>query len=639
MAGFRRSALLLPICFGWPALASMVLPLATDDQLRLSVAVCRGTVTGVESYRDPADGLIYSRATLQVDETFKGKFPPVVTLVHHGGELDGISQIDGFNPQFKVGEERLLFLSRRADGRLFATQGGASALKLRRERAGYDPDSESLLRELRAKSKQGRMPGSDVTDQAATSAPSAQASAGPIASGPLSIATNLLVDLNGLASRFLLPDRGEPIPYLVDADALPAGMTLDQALGAVRQALAAWAAVTSLKFTFEGVQSFLMSSARTTNLDGKIRIQLHDTYHYLSPLNLFGPNTLGVGGRDAFTNILASANWSMGGNVNGNEFNQSISGFVVLQHTNVAMQIVSTFAEVLCHEVGHVLSMAHSSMDPNEMNTVLREAIMYYQAHADGRGATLGSYDPPVIEQAYPQTNTPPYCYSRVMDIVTHPLGSPDIPGINEVQLRGYDLQSSTLTLAVTNVTANHGTFSVFGRLVKYSTPIYLSALRVDPAGTAAYDRMFARYSDGPNASPFVSVRVISFLDDSYPDTGSDGIPDDWMLTYFGDADPAVGINHGADDDYDGDGFTNVQEFILGSDPTLADSNLRITSFDLNALQFQAKPYELYEVYGSTNLLTWRRAINPIVPAAALAVATRHTNGSGRQFFRVLKVP
>src|SRR6266567_5694260 len=111
MAGFRRSALLLPICFGWPALASMVLPLATDDQLRLSVAVCRGTVTGVESYRDPADGLIYSRATLQVDETFKGKFPPVVTLVHHGGELDGISQIDGFNPQFKVGEERLLFLS------------------------------------------------------------------------------------------------------------------------------------------------------------------------------------------------------------------------------------------------------------------------------------------------------------------------------------------------------------------------------------------------------------------------------------------------------------------------------------------------------------------------------------------------
>src|SRR5437899_3685906 len=287
MAGFRRSGLLLSFCFGLPALASMVLPLATDDQLRLAEAVCRGTVTGVESYREPADGLIYSRTTLQVDETFKGKFPPLVTLVHHGGELDGISEIDGFNPQFKAGEERVLFLSRRADGRLFATQGGASALKLRRGQAGFDADSESLLRELRAKSKQGRMPGSDVTDQAASSSSSAQASAGPIASGPLSSVTGLLLDANLLASRFLLPDRGEPIPYLVDADTLPAGMTLDQALGAVRQAFAAWAAVTSLRFTFEGLQSFQRSSAVMTNQDGKIRIQLHDAYHYLSPLNGF----------------------------------------------------------------------------------------------------------------------------------------------------------------------------------------------------------------------------------------------------------------------------------------------------------------------------------------------------------------
>src|SRR6266853_1088320 len=182
MAGFRRSGLLLSFCFGLPALASMVLPLATDEQLRLSEAVCRGTVTGVESYRDPADGLIYSRATLQVDETFKGKFPPMVTLVHHGGEVDGMSEIDGFNPQLKAGEERVLFLSRRGDGRLFATQGGASALKLRRGQAGFDPDSKSLLRELRAKSKQGRMPGSDVTDQAASSASSAPVTAGPIAS-------------------------------------------------------------------------------------------------------------------------------------------------------------------------------------------------------------------------------------------------------------------------------------------------------------------------------------------------------------------------------------------------------------------------------------------------------------------------
>src|SRR5260370_22727668 len=164
-------------------------------------------------------------------------------------------------------------------------------------------------------------------------------------------------------------------------------MILAPPLGAVRQAFAAWAAVTSLRFTFEGLQSFQRSCAVMTRQDGKIRIQLHDAHHYLSPTNFFGPNPLGVGGRFAFTVILPFANWAMGGNVNGNEFNQSSSGFVVLQHTNVAMQALSTFAEVLCHEVGHVLSMAHSSENPNETNTVLREAIMYYRTHTDERRA------------------------------------------------------------------------------------------------------------------------------------------------------------------------------------------------------------------------------------------------------------
>src|SRR5260370_18198434 len=117
------------------------------------------------------------------------------------------------------------------------------------------------------------------------------------------------------------------------------------------------------------------------------------------------------------------------------------------------------------------------------------------------------------------------------MDIVTHPLGSPDITGINEVRLRGYDLQSPNLTLAVTNATVFHGTFSVFGSLVKYSTPQYVSGARYDPAGNRSYDQMFARYSDGPNASPFVSVRAISFLDDSFPATGSHGTPDALMTS------------------------------------------------------------------------------------------------------------
>lgn len=45
-------------------------------------------------------------------------------------------------------------------------------------------------------------------------------------------------------------------------------------------------------------------------------------------------------------------------------------------------------------------------------------------------------------------------------------------------------------------------------------------------------------------------------------DTDQDGLPDCWELQYFGD------LSYDADDDPDVDGFTNLEEFVAGSDPT-----------------------------------------------------------------------
>ncbi|MEI9962187.1 MAG: hypothetical protein WDM76_13955 [Limisphaerales bacterium] len=47
-----------------------------------------------------------------------------------------------------------------------------------------------------------------------------------------------------------------------------------------------------------------------------------------------------------------------------------------------------------------------------------------------------------------------------------------------------------------------------------------------------------ARFSDHTNASPYVSVRVLSYNADTV--SPSDGIPDNWMIQYFGNANPAV---------------------------------------------------------------------------------------------------
>ena len=47
----------------------------------------------------------------------------------------------------------------------------------------------------------------------------------------------------------------------------------------------------------------------------------------------------------------------------------------------------------------------------------------------------------------------------------------------------------------------------------------------------------------------------------SQPDIDNDGLPDGWETIYFG------GLDEGADDDFDGDGFTNLQEWAAGSNP------------------------------------------------------------------------
>ncbi|MDB6020962.1 MAG: hypothetical protein JWQ04_819, partial [Pedosphaera sp.] len=321
--------------------------------------------------------------------------------------------------------------------------------------------------------------------------------------------------------------------------------------------------------------------------------------------------------------------------VDGSDFYLTLNGFIELDYTNVVMQNLSNFSEVLCHEIGHTLGMAHSSENPSEPNSYLQQATMYYAIHEGNRGATLGAYDPPVIRQAHPITNTPPYMYNRMMDITTYPNTNTTITNVNVVQLRGYDLQTTNLTLAISDATANHGTLSLLNGNVKYVPNVFANGPRSDPAGGGFYDLAYARCADGTNASAFVLVRVLSLNADNY----SEGIPDAWRTTYFGNANPSIGANHHANNDADGDGYSNLREYLLGSDPTVKSSNLRITNFSTTNLQWQAKPYEVYEIYGSTNLSNWVRVMNPVIPTTTNGTATAFTNGGPKQFFRVEKVP
>ena len=621
--------------------ASSLLPTTTEHHIQTSCAVFRGTVLAAECYEGPADGRIYTRTVVRAEEVFKGKLPPLVNLIHRGGTLGDRGEAEGLSPQLAVGEERLFFVSRRLDGTLCATRGADSALNLSTAVAGPSleqvPAGQTLLQDLRLQTGGSPIPGGDLTDQAAsaqTLTPQASSTSPTPSALPSSSATNLLVGSDKIPARFLPPDRGDAIPYLIDTDYLPSGITQTQAVTAVQAAFAAWANVTSLKYRFAGIQSFGMAAPNVSASDGVVRIQLHDHYNYLSAGSTSG-DVLGDGGH-AWAVLTLTNGWTIGGNLAGNDFHKTVRGYVVLQHTNAVLQNLTTLAEVLCHEIGHTIGLAHSSENASESNPLLKQATMYYLVHADGRGASLTTYDTNTVRQVHPPGNTPPFCYDRFLDVVTSTNRPINVPGVNTVQMRGYSLRTNRLTLATTGASSSSGTFSVVNSNITYVPKgFYSDSGRLDPASGSYYDIIYARYSDGLNASPYAMIKVISFNADSY----SEGIPDTWRLSYFGNKNPSIGLKHHAADDCDGDGYSNLQEYLFGSNPTNKTSNLRITSFGTSTVQWQAKGYEVYELLSTTNFTQWTRAVSPLVPTNSTGTATLFTSGGPRQFFRIQKVP
>lgn len=638
---FRRFAVLFLIAApAFYCAASSMLPISPLEHVKRSAAVFRGEVLQLKCFVNTNDGHIYTTAFIKVDETFKGILPPIVKLTHRGGTSGGFGELDGSYPILKIGETRLFFATVRPDGTACLLRGDASTFLLPDAATGLSTPqtvagevSLTFLRNLSASNFDG---GGSLVSQAASSQSLALAPAGnnPPSGGPGSSATNLTTySTPALAGRFIAPDRGEPIPYLVDADYLPAGMTLNQGLGTVSNALAAWAAVTSAKFTFLGIQSFGQASFNVTNQDGVLRIQLHDHYNYIGGGGGSG-DTLGLGGQYVSLSALSGTSWTGGGNVRGNDFYQTLRAALVLTHTNIFMTNITNFSEVLCHEIGHTLGMAHSSQSNPEPNAYLSNSIMYFQAHGNGRGATLGAYDPPVIQQSHPQSNLPPYMYPRVMHVVTSP-SAISTPGVNVIQTRVYSVENKTLILATNNDTHLNGHFSLTGSNLTYVANGYFGDASYDPAGNTFADGIYARCSDTTNASPFVLIRVMSYGADS----SSEGIPDSWRLTYFGNASPNVGANHHATNDADGDGYSNITEFQIGSNPANALSNLRITNQTATNFHWQAAPYEVYEILGSTNLITWQRATNPITPTNTDGAVNVNVSGLPKKFYRVERVP
>jgi hypothetical protein len=558
-----------------------------------SDAICRASSLESRPFEKKPNNRIFTSTGFIISEVFKGIFSNSVRVEHRGGELNGRGETYCDRPVFDSGEDYLLFMARREDDSLYCVR----SISIKSTR--YAAVLEQLEQQATALSTTGL----DVSDQQAN----------------LISPRNFLSASTGFSSRFLQGDRAETIKYVVDMDTWPVGITSNEALSAVSNAFDAWSGTTTLSFKFDGVESFGMAAPDLNNDDGRIYVQLHDTYNHIAPSDI-----LAQGGR-AYT--YSPDTWpdgGTGGRVGTNEFDRSTEGFLVVEHSKTNFANLASFEEVLCHEIGHILSLDHSSEDPDETNSVLKDATMYYSAHFDDRGAAIRTWDTDTIHVIHPLTNTPPFGYDRIIEAITQPGTTPAFAtGVNQVKVVAYDLQDGASTILLTNnLYEANGTFSLVNGNTVFFTPAGYFPDAEAPPGSF-FGRRFIRITDGVNMSPPIQIIVLSFNADGNKNL----LQDSWATTH------SVSV---ATADPDQDGLTNYQEWLLDFNPNNADSTLKVVAFG-SSLSWTSKPEELYQIQSTTNLMDgFSNDGNPSMASSTNEILT--TEFGAQKFYRVQRL-
>ena len=137
------------------------------------------------------------------------------------------------------------------------------------------------------------------------------------------------------------------------------------------------------------------------------------------------------------------------------------------------------------------------------------------------------------------------------------------------------------------------------------------------------------------------SSRLVQVTVSGETDTDNDGLPDNWEKQYGLNPLDATGIN-GANGDPDGDGFTNLQEYIAGTNPNDPSSLLRITSLSSGGqiITWSSVPGKNYQVFATSALGSPSSLVSGTI--TAFAATTSFTNlapATAQQFYRVQVSP
>jgi len=120
-------------------------------------------------------------------------------------------------------------------------------------------------------------------------------------------------------------------------------------------------------------------------------------------------------------------------------------------------------------------------------------------------------------------------------------------------------------------------------------------------------------------------------------DRNNDGLPDDWQARYWG-PNAAVWPAPGADPD--GDGASNLAEFLAGTDPLNPESVLRVSIQPTTGgllLQWNAVAGSIYQLQASADLKTWSDAAGPAFAPGDRASSVVPTNAA-TVYYRVIRI-
>ena len=108
------------------------------------------------------------------------------------------------------------------------------------------------------------------------------------------------------------------------------------------------------------------------------------------------------------------------------------------------------------------------------------------------------------------------------------------------------------------------------------------------------------------------------------------------MNNYFGSPGGST-----ASSDEDGDGFDNLTEYQLGTNPIDANSKFEITQYTNQFLEWTSQPFTLYQVETSTNLLNWQtiETLSQTNNNTSLSTQLPESQADESIFYRVKRVP